>query len=90
MVKTNRSHDKCQIEDTEKVKYDLYGYLKDSNDIQPLINNFCDIHKAEIEALHKMYQELLSELKHKYLQASAEARGLEIAIDVHNQKMLGN
>ena len=83
-------HDKCQISDIEKVKYDLYGYTEDSNDIQPLINNMCDIHKAEIDALHKMYRELLGELKHKYLQADARADGLNIAIDTHNQKMLGN
>lgn len=79
-----------EIEDIEKARYNLYGYTEDSNDPQPLINNMCEIHEKEIEALHKMYRGLLDDLKHKYLQADARADGLEIAIDIHNQKMNGN
>ena len=79
-----------EIKDIEKVKYNLYGHVADSNDVQPLINNMCEIHNSEIEALHATYRGLLNELKHKYLQADARADGLEIAIDIHNQKILGN
>ena len=81
---------KNEIKDIEKSKYDLFGYTEDSNDVQPLINNFCDIHKREIDAVHIMYRELLDDLKHKYIREHSRADGLEIAIDIHNQKMLGN
>ena len=84
--------DDHQISQGDYQKYDLYNYSKDTfhGDVQNIIVVLCDAHRDEVEALHKMYRELLDDMKHKLARSHHRATALSVAISHHNQKMMGN
>ena len=83
---------KHQITQEDYQQFDLYAYTiqKKQGDVQNIINMLCDIHRKELNAIHKMYTELISDLKHQLARTEHKSKALSIAIGRHNQKMLGN
>ena len=80
-----------KISQADYQKFDLYAYPSDMKhgDVQGVVNIFCETHRNEIEKLHKSYRMLLDNLMHKLARADQRATAAHIAIDIHNQKMMG-
>ena len=77
------------FKDHEILQEDIYCHNY-SQKVQGIVNTICDSYREEIEALHKMYRLLLEIRMHQLREAKEEAQALRIAVDTHNQKMLGN
>ncbi len=86
------ANEDLKISQEDYQKYDLYSYRDDKHhgDVQDVINILCDAHKNEVDALHVMYRGLLDNLKHKLAREQHRATALDIAISLHNQKVMGN
>jgi hypothetical protein len=67
---------------------DPYNYKQ--GDIQPILNVYAEAHVEEVKQIHKMYRTLLDDLRHKLGVSTGRYRSLRVAVDIHNQKMLGN
>jgi hypothetical protein len=67
---------------------DPYNYKQ--GDIQPILNVYAEAHREEVRQIHKMYRMVLDDLKYKLGVATGRYRALRVAVDIHNQKMLGN